>query len=100
MGAHLSGDHSKACSIIDEYIKTLTGDNAPEKNPFEYSELLLYKNFVIEESGNTQEALDNLEKIEASVVDKFAWKEKKGLCSFRMLFILYRRVVAQVESTQ
>lgn len=78
MGAHLSGDHSKACSIIDEYIKTLTGDNAPEKNPYEFSELLLYKNFVIEEGGNLQEALDNLEKTESSVVDKFAWKEKKA----------------------
>jgi hypothetical protein len=45
---------------------------------FENSELLLYKNMLIEESNNFEAALNELDKVEAKIVDKLSLKEKRG----------------------
>jgi hypothetical protein len=47
---------------------------------FDTSELFLYKNMVIEDSGNLKEALHNLEEVEKKnlVLDKIHAKEKRG----------------------
>lgn len=45
---------------------------------YEQSELLLYINLLIEESGDFQRAVDHLEKYKDSVKDITGWKEAKG----------------------
>ncbi|KAI8647238.1 NMDA receptor-regulated protein 1-domain-containing protein [Parasitella parasitica] len=46
---------------------------------FEKSELLMYHNMLLEETGEFQSALDHLDEIEPNVTDKRAWKEKNAL---------------------
>lgn len=45
---------------------------------YEHSELLLYQNLVIQESGDLQKALDHLQKNADQIVDKLTWKENLG----------------------
>jgi len=45
---------------------------------YEHSELLLYQNMVIEESGDTQAALEHLEKYTSQICDKVTLLESKG----------------------
>jgi peptide alpha-N-acetyltransferase len=46
---------------------------------FEHSEMLLYHNLIIEESGKFDKALEHLESIENDICDRRSWKEKRGL---------------------
>jgi len=46
---------------------------------FEHSEMLLYHNLIIEESGNFERALEHLESIKEDICDRRSWKEKRGL---------------------
>ena len=39
----------------------------------------MYRNFIIEESGDFERALKDLEHIKSNVVDERAWKESKGM---------------------
>lgn len=73
MSAHLLGYHDEAAMIIDLYDKT-----KKIEDKFEYSEMLLYKNMIIEESGKYAAALEHLHAVEHHVVDKLAWKEKRA----------------------
>ncbi len=50
---------------------------------FEHSELLLYKNFVLEESGDHHKAASHLKEIKPYVVDHRAWKEAYGRISLK-----------------
>jgi hypothetical protein len=45
---------------------------------FEHSEMLLYHNLIIEESGKFDKALEHLELIEGDICDRRSWKEKRG----------------------
>ena len=51
-----------------------------QKNAYDYehSELLLYQNMVIQESGDTQGALDHLEQYKDHICDRVTWLETKG----------------------
>ena len=40
--------------MVEAYEKTLEGSDEPQKEPYEYSEMLLYKNQLYEESGQQQ----------------------------------------------
>jgi hypothetical protein len=46
---------------------------------FEHSEMLLYHNLIIEESGKFENALEHLESIKEEICDHRSWKEKRGL---------------------
>eukprot|EP01117_Protostelium_nocturnum_P006668 TRINITY_DN2400_c0_g1_i1.p1 TRINITY_DN2400_c0_g1~~TRINITY_DN2400_c0_g1_i1.p1 ORF type:complete len:856 (-),score=378.74 TRINITY_DN2400_c0_g1_i1:75-2642(-) len=73
IGEHLSGNHTKALDIVDSYL------GATEVvDSFETSELYMYRNQLLEESEKYQEALDHLAKVEGSILDKFALKEKRA----------------------
>ncbi|CEP08700.1 hypothetical protein [Parasitella parasitica] len=48
-------------------------------NDFERSELLMYHNMLLEETGDFESALNHLNEIEPKVTDKKAWKEKNAL---------------------
>ncbi|KAI9322854.1 NMDA receptor-regulated protein 1-domain-containing protein [Dichotomocladium elegans] len=47
-------------------------------NPYEHSELLMYHNSLLRESGKFEDALEHLEKIEKKVTDKRSWKENQA----------------------
>jgi tetratricopeptide (TPR) repeat protein len=100
VAAHLRGDYNGCLSTIDNFEEMRekqrvedrerraaaaqsTGKNpdpvdADKPDPFEQSEILMYKNMVIQEKGDLKGALENLETIKANVVDNLAWKEAKG----------------------
>ena len=46
---------------------------------YEHSELLLYQNMVIQESGDSNAALEHLDKYEAQICDKLSLQETRGL---------------------
>ena len=74
MSYHLMEDFEMALKILEEFRQT-------QKKPsydYEYSELLLYQNMVIRESGNEEEALKHLEEYEWAICDKISMKEIKG----------------------
>ena len=72
---HLQGRVTEAIGIVDAYERTLEG--APE-NEYEHSEMLLYKNMMLEEVGKDQEALDHLEKHADEICDKLFHQEKRA----------------------
>ena len=51
-----------------------------QKNAYDYehSELLLYQNMVIQESGDIKSALEHLEQYKDQICDKVTWLETKG----------------------
>jgi len=74
MSYHLMEDFEMALKILEEFRKT-------QKKPtydYEYSELLLYQNMVIRESGDVEAALGHLELYEQAICDKITFKETKG----------------------
>ncbi|CAO3610018.1 unnamed protein product [Cunninghamella blakesleeana] len=71
----LAGKPNKALSVMkkdEEFIDRNT-------TPYEKSELHMYQNWLIEETGNWEEGLEHLNKIEAKVTDKRSIKEKRAL---------------------
>lgn len=78
---HLNGQLDGAIGIVDAYEKTLEG--APE-NEYEHSEMLLYKNSILEEAGKLQEALDHLEKHADEICDKLFAQEKRAQLLLRL----------------
>lgn len=52
------------------------------KIDIEHSELLLYQNMVLRESGQLNEALQHLENYDQLICDKLALKEIKGTYAF------------------
>lgn len=77
MSYHLLGDYNMADSVLTSYEETLKV--APKANDYEHSEMLLYHNLVIEESGDYQKALDHLEGISRTTCDNRAIREKRAI---------------------
>lgn len=74
MSYHLMKDYEMALKILEEFRKT-------QKKPgydYEYSELLMYQNLVIRESGNVANALGHLDEYESAISDKISMKETRG----------------------
>jgi hypothetical protein len=46
---------------------------------FDASEVIMYKNMVLEEMGDYKRALAHLEQFKSKVVDRLSWKEKRGM---------------------
>ena len=72
---HLSGRKKEAAGIIQSFEDTLEG--APE-NEYEHSEMLLYKNMLLEEQGLKDECLEHLVKHEKEIVDGLCVLEKRA----------------------
>ncbi|KAL1914904.1 uncharacterized protein VTP21DRAFT_7820 [Calcarisporiella thermophila] len=73
---HLLGKYDMAAKVLQSYEESLKETVKPYD--FEHSELLMYHNMVIGESGDYEAALKHLNHIEGSICDKRAWKEKKA----------------------
>ncbi|KAG0242048.1 N-alpha-acetyltransferase 16, NatA auxiliary subunit-like protein [Mortierella sp. GBAus27b] len=73
---HVMGKPDLAIKVLTAYEETLK--DVPRKPDFEHSEMLLYHNTLIEESGDIQGALDHLTTIEKQVCDLKSFKEKRA----------------------
>ncbi|CAD6197579.1 unnamed protein product [Caenorhabditis auriculariae] len=71
---HLLNDYAMALNIISQFMK----NNTPAAFDFEHSELLLYQNFIIRESGQLDVALQTLEENSIAIVDRVAYMETRG----------------------
>jgi len=60
-------------SFRSEIDALLQGDDE-----FDASEVIMYKNMVLEEMGDYKRALSHLEQFKTKVVDRLSWKEKRG----------------------
>lgn len=77
---HLLEDYMNALKILETFL-----DQQPKGNlDYEHSELILYQNMVVQESGDLQKALDHLEKNSDAIVDKLTLKENLGSLNLRL----------------
>ncbi|KAJ3292600.1 N-alpha-acetyltransferase 16, NatA auxiliary subunit [Borealophlyctis nickersoniae] len=74
---HLLQKYDTAVNVIAAFEDSLK-DQPEGVIDFENSELLLYKNLILEESGDYNKALDDLAAIRTKVVDQRGWKEAKA----------------------
>ncbi|CAI5716583.1 unnamed protein product [Peronospora effusa] len=72
---HLVGNYQMAIDIIEKYFSTLDGETAAN---YEDSEIYLYQNQLLEETGDIKKALANLEQNKKHITDTLAWRQKKG----------------------
>lgn len=81
MSFHLLEDYKNALSILETFL-----DQQQKGNNFDYehSELLLYQNLVIQESGDLKEALKHLEDSQDQIVDKLTLKENLGELNLKL----------------
>lgn len=70
---HLVGNYEHALNIINDYL----ANNEPSSGPLdtERSELVLYQNMILRESGQIQLALTKLEENAAFIYDKLTYME-------------------------
>ncbi len=110
IGAHLSGNYKLAVHVLDSFRKTVddptkaaaaaasssssSSSSAKKKLSFEDSELLVYRNQVILESGELEEALTDLNNIERDgVSDSLALRTRRAA----ILLKLGRRYDAETD---
>ncbi|KAJ1796139.1 hypothetical protein LPJ59_003933, partial [Coemansia sp. RSA 2399] len=79
----LTGRNDLALKVVSTHEYIVLDETSPLKanNPnykIEVSELLMYKNWLMELNGNYQLAVDNLKEIRPRVTDVTAWKEQKA----------------------
>lgn len=79
MSYHLLGDFETANSILETFRQSQ--QLIQETYDYKHSELLLYQNQILQESGNLEKALSHIEEYSTQIVDKLAVKETMGdLC--------------------
>ncbi|KAL6079103.1 N-alpha-acetyltransferase 16, NatA auxiliary subunit [Balamuthia mandrillaris] len=82
---YLCKDYAMALNVLTKYEETNAqqGDtNASE--PFEKSELLLFKNAALEQTGDLAKTLEHLKEIEPHVLDKVTVQEKRASLLLRL----------------
>ncbi|CAG0884585.1 unnamed protein product [Cyprideis torosa] len=80
MSYHLLDDYDTALKILEEFRKTQVASSLFSKaaHDYELSELLLYQNMVLRESGDLSEAERHLREFEEDICDKRQVLEIKG----------------------
>lgn len=73
---HLNGELDKAENILHRYEETLK--QTPPRADIEHAEAVLYKNSIIAEAGETERALEHLNSIYKSALDRTAVMELKA----------------------
>ncbi|CAH1123694.1 unnamed protein product [Ceutorhynchus assimilis] len=81
MSFHLLEDFKNALSILDTFLDQQQRLNIID---YEHSELVLYQNQVIQESGDLKQALKHLEKMSDQIVDRLTFKENLGNLHLRL----------------
>nr|CCA19584.1 Nterminal acetyltransferase A complex subunit nat1like protein putative [Albugo laibachii Nc14] len=72
---HLLGNYQMAIDIINKYVGTLD-TNTPTS--YEDSEMYLYQNQLIQESGDIDQALQHLMEKKTVILDTLAWRQRKA----------------------
>ncbi|KAJ2078623.1 hypothetical protein H4R24_004349 [Coemansia sp. RSA 988] len=72
----LTGRYDLALKVINAYDDSTKQDNTFD--PHQMSELLLYKNWLMELNGDYQGAIENLKEIRPHIRDITTWKEQKA----------------------
>lgn len=72
---HLLGNYQMAIDIIKKYVGTLEPNTSPS---YEDSEMYLYQNQLLQESGNIDKALEHLMEKQNFILDTLAWRQKKA----------------------
>ncbi|PMD48716.1 N-terminal acetyltransferase A, auxiliary subunit [Hyaloscypha variabilis F] len=73
---HLAGDLAEAERVLTAYEETLK--NPPSKTDFENSEAVMYKNSLIAEQGNIEQALEHLKAAGKHNLDRLAVMELRA----------------------
>ena len=73
---HLLGEYKLAENILTTFEGTLK--QTPPRSDIEHSEAVLYKNMIIAESGDTERALEHLESVMKSTLDRSAALEMRA----------------------
>ncbi|KAJ8922617.1 hypothetical protein NQ315_007649, partial [Exocentrus adspersus] len=81
MSFHLLEDYKNALNILETFLDQQQKGNNYD---YEHSELLLYQNLVIQESGDLKEALNHLEASQDQIVDKLTLKETLGELNLKL----------------
>ncbi|CAB3402235.1 unnamed protein product [Caenorhabditis bovis] len=71
---HLLKEYDKALAVMGEFIK----NNTPTGYDYEHSELVLYQNMILRESGQIDVALQKLEENAAHIVDRAVYMETRA----------------------
>lgn len=80
LGKHMKGDCKGAVDVIDIFLSTLEQGSTDLQKSYETSELALYKNSILAESGRWNEALDHLIECKEKdiIVDNHSWLKMCG----------------------
>lgn len=73
---HLAGDLKAAENVLNLYEGTLK--NPPPKSDIEHNEAVLYKNMIIAEMGEFERALEHLESVQKTTLDRTAVLEMRA----------------------
>ncbi|KAI0228220.1 hypothetical protein L0F63_006205 [Massospora cicadina] len=73
---HLLKNYKMVIKVLDTYDRTFT--ESKNTIDYEHSELLLYRNQILIESGDLERSLVDLETIKDVVFDKLTWKEHRA----------------------
>lgn len=84
---HLQKNYDKTLEVVKTYLNTLSSEALSMQDPYEHSELLLYRVMVMEEAGEYGKALKHIDKDESSMIDWLAVREAR----VRLLTQLGRR---------
>uniref|UniRef100_A0A1L8DWR9 Putative acetyltransferase n=1 Tax=Nyssomyia neivai TaxID=330878 RepID=A0A1L8DWR9_9DIPT len=81
MSYHLLGDFEMANSVLETLLQSQT---PIDTHDYKHSELLLYQNQILQESGQVEKAYKHLEEFAYQIVDKLAVKETMGELCLKM----------------
>jgi peptide alpha-N-acetyltransferase len=86
LGKHMKGDCKGAIDVIDIFLSTLEQGSPDLQKNFETSELALYKNSILAESGRWNEALDHLIECQEKdiIVDNYSWLKMSGFYQLQL----------------
>ncbi|KAK4547449.1 hypothetical protein LTR36_001105 [Oleoguttula mirabilis] len=76
IGLHLSGDLAGAEDVLQKYEESMK--HTPSRSDMEHAEAVLYKNSIIAEAGDVQRALEHLDGIYKTALDRTAVMEMKA----------------------
>ncbi|XP_067000279.2 N-alpha-acetyltransferase 15, NatA auxiliary subunit [Anabrus simplex] len=80
MAYHLLQDYEMALKILEAFRNT----QSKSSYDYEHSELLLYQNMVIQESGALEDALNHLERFHDQICDKLSVMETWGNLALKL----------------
>jgi peptide alpha-N-acetyltransferase len=75
---HLLKNYDEAERVLSVYQETDKTESTGPQDDYEKSEMLLYKNMIIHESGNLEKALSHLDEIASECVDELALNQTRA----------------------